>query len=493
MSPTRPSPRVLVVLAALCLSSGLVAVSPVAAQSTSTSSSVFVSNATHTPTTPAVGETFEVSATINNQPGAQNSFQVNEVAVEVPGRGPAGYSRARDLGTLAPGSSIEVALTATVEDPGWHQLRVIVYGQTSSGRAVRVTYPVTVQVVERQRPQLDLVAEDGVVGAESPVNVTVANGLGDSIRNLRLDLTGEGVRVDRPRRVRPALAGEHEANYTFDVTPARPGERRLTARLTYTDDSGQQRTVTEQLSYAVEPLERDVRLNVATDRGASTAVEVTVINLGNAPLEDVAVTGESGQASVSTALVDRIDARDMEAVRLNVTDLSAVGTEFTVRADYETAGERYETTRAIRGAFVPGRIDLTGIDVAQIGDGAVRITGTASNVGTTRVEAVTVRVVSTARVTPSNPGKEYFVGAIAASDFSSFSVNARVEGGNETTIPLEVSYLVDGERRNRTITATYDRIETPDRGGSGFPLVGLAVVLVVGVAGLVLWRRRRAD
>jgi LPXTG-motif cell wall-anchored protein len=183
----------------------------------------------------------------------------------------------------------------------------------------------------------------------------------------------------------------------------------------------------------------------------------------------------------------------MEAVRLNVTDLSAVGTEFTVRADYETAGERYETTRAIRGAFVPGRIDLTGIDVAQIGDGAVRITGTASNVGTTRVEAVTVRVVSTARVTPSNPGKEYFVGAIAASDFSSFSVNARVEGGNETTIPLEVSYLVDGERRNRTITATYDRIETPDRGGSGFPLVGLAVVLVVGVAGLVLWRRRRAD
>lgn len=489
MSPSLSSPRVIVALAVLCLSSSLVAVAPVAAQSTS----VFVSNATHTPTTPTVGETFEVSATIHNQPGGQGSFQVNEVAVEVPGRGPAGYSRARDLGTLAPGSSMEVSLTATVDEPGWHQLRVIVYGQTSAGRAVRVTYPVTVQVVERQRPQIEVAAEDGVVGSESPVNVTVANGLSDSIRNLRIELAGEGVRVDRPRRVRSALAGEREANYTFDVTPARAGERQLTARLTYTDHSGQQRTVTEQFSYAAEPLERDVRLDVSIVRGESTAVEVTVVNLGNAPLEDVAITGASGEASFSTALVDRIGAQDTETTRLNVTDLVAVGTELTVRADYEVAGERYETTRAVRGAFVPGRIDLTGIDVARTGDGTVRITGTASNVGTTRVEAVTVRVVPTAAVTPSNPGKEYFVGAVAASDFSSFTVNAQVAGGNETAIPLEVSYLVDGERRNRTVTATYDRVETPDRGGSSFPFVGLAAVLVVTVAGLFVWRRRRAD
>jgi hypothetical protein len=488
MSPSPSSSRAIVTLVTLCLLSSVAAVVPVAAQSTS----VFVSNATHTPATPAAGETFEVRATISNQAGAQSPFQVNEVAVEVPGRGPAGYSRARELGTLAPGSSMEVGLTATVAEPGWHQLRVIVYGQASAGRAVRVTYPVTVQIVERQRPQIDLVAEDGVVGAESPVDVTVANGLDGSIRNLRLELTGDGVRVDRPRRVRSALAGELEANYTFDVTPARAGERRLTARLTYTDDSGQQRTVTEQLSYAVEPLERDVRLDVATVRGESTTVEVTVVNLGNAPLKDVAVTGESGRASFSTALVDRIDARDAETTRLNVTDLAAAGSALTVRADYEVGGERHETTRDVRGAFAPGRVDLSGIDIAPEGDGTVRITGTASNVGTSRVEAVSVRVVPTATVTPSNPGKEYFVGAIDASDFSSFSVNARIKGGNETTIPLEVSYLVDGERRNRTVAATYDRVETPDRGGSGLPLAGLAVVLVVGVAGVLLWRRHRA-
>ena len=489
MSPRRLLPGVVATLVTVSLVCGLAATAPpVAAQPTS----VVVTNATTTPTTPAAGDTFAVRATVTNQAGAAGAFRFNSVAVDVPGSDPAGNSNARELGTLSPGSSIQVELPARVDEPGWHQLRVRVNGQTSTGRAVQVTYPVTVQVVQRQRPQLDIDLDDGVVGAESTANVTVANGLTDSVRSLRLELSGDGVRVDRPSRVRSTLASEAEANYTFGVTPTRAGDRRLTARLTYTDASGEQRTVTEQFGFAVEPLSREVRLDVATVRGSSPAVEVTLVNLGNAPLEEVAVSGESGGGSFSTALVDRVDSRASETVRLNVTDLAAVGSRLTVRADYEVAGERYETTREVTGAFVPGRVDLTGIDVTSTGDGSVRITGTASNVGTTRVEATTVRVGSTGSVAPANPAKEYFVGSIDASDFASFTVNARVDGEGETIIPLEVTYLVDGEEQTRTVEATYDPPETPDRGGTGFPLVGAGVVLVVVVAGVFLWRRRRA-
>lgn len=499
MSPRRSSIGVVATLLVLCVLFSLVAVTqPVTAQSaspvsTTQSTSVTVKNATHEPTTPAAGDTFEVTATIENQAGADGKFTVNEVAVEVPDRGPAGYSNARDLGTLSPGTSMRVGLPATVDEPGWHQLRVIVYGETPTGRAVRVTHPVTVQVVERQRPQLDVESEDGVVGAESSVNVTVSNGRADAVRDLRVELAGDGVRVDRPSRVRSALAGETDANHTFDVTPERAGERQLVARLTYVDSSGERRTVTERFRYAVEPLENDVRLDVATVRGETPGVEVTVVNLGNAALEDVSITGESGRSDISTALVDRVDPRESETARLNVTDLSAVGTELTVRAGYEVAGERRETVREVGGRFVPGRVDLTGIDVVPADDGSVRITGTASNVGTTRVQAVTVRVQSTDAVTPVNPGKEYFVGSVEASDFSSFTVNARVDRENETTIPLEVIYLVDGEEQSRTVDATYDPPETPERNGPGLPVVAVGVALLVVVAGAFLWRRRRAD
>lgn len=489
MSPRRSSTAVVTALAVFVLLGSLAVVVPT---STAQSTSVVVTNATHTPTTPAVGDTFEVRATIRNQAGAAGPFTVNEVAVEVPGRGPSGWTRATDLGVLSPGTSMDVGLPATVDEPGWHQLRVLVYGQTATGRAVRVTYPVTVQVVEGQRPQVDAEFEDGVVGAESPVSLTVANGLPSTIRNVQVELSGENVRIDRPRRVQSALGAETDTNYTFDVTPTQAGDQTLTARLTYTDVGGERRTVTEAFRYAVDPLNREVRLDVGTVRGEEPGVEVTVVNLGNAELADVSVTGESGEAAISTALLDRIGPRETATVRLNVTDLAAVGSELTVRAAYEVAGEQQEVTRTVTGVFVPGRVDLTGIEATETESGAVRITGTASNVGTTRVEAVTVRVRDVAAVSSAGPGSEYFVGAIDASDFASFTVNARVDGENETTIPLEVTYLVDGNERTRTVEATYDPPETPERRGGGFPLLGVGVVLTVLVAGVFLWRRRRA-
>lgn len=455
---------------------------------------VSVTNASHTPTTPVVGEPFEVSATVTNFAGSDGTFRVNEVAVEVPGAGPSGYTEVDDLGTLTPGGSLSVTLPVVVDDAGWHRLTIHVYGQTESGQARHIEHPVTVRVVEEQRPQLDVEFDDGVVGADSAVNVTVANGQVESIRNLRLELAGDGVRIDRPSRVRSVLAAESDAHYAFEVTPRRVGVHELSVELTYTTSTGTTRTVTDRFDYRAEALDNRVRLDVSTVRGERPAVEVVVVNLGNAPLEDVVVTGTSGEASISTGLLDSVPASDSRTVRLNVTDLAASSSSLAVTAEYDVAGERETTRRDVAAAFVPGRIDLTGIDTELTADGTVRLSGTASNVGTTQVQAVTVRVRPAENVTPANPSKEYFVGAVDASDFASFTVTARVAGDSPTTIPLEVSYLVDGEERTRTVDATYDPPTTPERsGGGGLPLLGLGVVLAaVVVVGVVLWRRRRA-
>jgi hypothetical protein len=115
---------------------------------------------------------------------------------------------------------------------------------------------------------------------------------------------------------------------------------------------------------------------------------------------------------------------------------------------------------------------------------------------------VVVRVLEREGVRPVAPNREYFVGSIPASDFVSFDVTVRVSE-DVTTIPLEVTYLSEGERRVEEVTVPVDdaTVRTPDRSGGGVgagtgdllvPVaVGAVVVLVVGVLVVLGWRNRR--
>jgi hypothetical protein len=134
--------------------------------------------------------------------------------------------------------------------------------------------------------------------------------------------------------------------------------------------------------------------------------------------------------------------------------------------------------------------------------GRLRISGSASNLGTTDAQSVLVGVVDTDRVTPTAPNREYFVGTVPASDFVSFDVYATTEG-NVSTVPLRVEYLVDGQRYTRTVEvdaagASRALAAGPDidrsSGGGGFllPLAVGAVVVVVVLAVVVrAWRASR--
>ncbi|WP_188884570.1 hypothetical protein [Halarchaeum grantii] len=115
-------------------------------------------------------------------------------------------------------------------------------------------------------------------------------------------------------------------------------------------------------------------------------------------------------------------------------------------------------------------------------------------------------------VTPTSGSGEYFVGSVDASEFATFELGATVDSG-VSSIPVEITYIVDGERVTTTQQVPLDSAGgaaaasgsqqadassgapsgAPGQSGSGLPVVPIAIGVVVLVAaggGLYyLWNR----
>ncbi|MFB6112814.1 MAG: hypothetical protein ABEJ58_01770 [Halodesulfurarchaeum sp.] len=462
---------------------------------------VSVTDVTVRPETPLPGEDITITATVRNLESSPSNLELNAVAIQyTESHTVKEYTRAQDLGTLSPGSEIRVPLTISFEEPGTKSFRVVVYGQDESGASVKVTYPVVVQV-STAHPTVTIEADQPVTGVESPVNLTVSNGLDDSVRNVAVRLDGKSVTVDNSRRAIAKLESGEERVLSYRITPKSVGRQPLRATIRYTTAGGYDRVVKQTEWIQVEALSDRVELVATTVERANTrSIELEVTNLGNAALENVVLTGEAGNATVGRVVVPAIEPDSTTNVTLPVTDL-VNETTATIVATYEIGTHRgrvqTETTVApIPAETHPGRIVLTGIDFERE-NGNVRITGSASNVGLTPANSVLVRVRETAGVSPASPNREYFVGTVLASDFVSFDVFASVEG-NVSTIPLEVTYLSEGKRHSRLVEVPYD-IESPDQAESRPNDRGLLVpalvagLVVVVLAGVIFlgWRNYR--
>jgi hypothetical protein len=137
-------------------------------------------------------------------------------------------------------------------------------------------------------------------------------------------------------------------------------------------------------------------------------------------------------------------------------------------------------------------VTLTNLDVEPAGD-SLRIRGTASNPGGSNVTGVTVSVRDSETVRPGANSSDFFVGRIGPSDFGTFETQATPEANGTVTVPIHVSYVVDGVERETVRRVTYTRPandETADDSSGGLPLelLGGAALLLVG--GAVVWRVR---
>lgn len=493
----------------------IVAVSP----ATAADARLTVTDATVSPDTPAAGAPITVSTTVQLSAGSDTSLALDSVRVVRAG-GDETLGEATDLGTLSPGETLSVPVTFTVDEPRVHDLELVATGTDEDDETARATRPLTVGV-EGGVPQLEFNTDRLVAGADQAVDVRIANPTTVALRDIELRLTNPA--ADVVRRTIPTLAPGATQRVNLTARGPQPGEAELAVEATFTDPTGAERTVTHTRTVEVTPLSVDVgvRAERATSDGTqqvpdglgglvggggalqsqsdeegegAARVDVTVTNFGNAPVEDVVVTGRTEDGAV-LASVGRFAAADAlepgESATVTV-DLSRVredgGLQFV--ASYETPGGRTESALVYDYSAARGAVAVTGLDVTVDGD-SVGLSGNLANTGDGEVTGAVVSVQSSEYVAPAYPQRTYFVGTVSASEFAPFDLTARADTDNATAVTLEVAYTTGGERRTETVRAPIEDAPAGGADATSRSMVVPAVLLgLVAVGGVTLFARQ---
>ncbi|SFL09369.1 hypothetical protein SAMN04487950_2410 [Halogranum rubrum] len=475
--------RIVPLLVVLCL-----VLPTVAFTGAAQTAQVSITNVTVSPNQPTPGERFTVTTTVRNAAANPSALEIDEVSLER--NNGQEYADVRNLGTLAPGSELNVPLTHRFDEVGVQNLRVVVTG-TSGEEDVEIRYPLTITVREGG-PQVSIQLNDSVVGTETTATVLVANGEETTARNLRLTLSGESVAIDDATRVAPQLGSGETRAFTFDVRPGATSAA-LTATLRYTTAGGESVTTEERVQMNPENLREDVGIEATVvEGGVAPPVNVQVTNFGNAPLSRVVLGATVNETTVARRALDPIPPESTRTVQFNVSNVPEG--DLTLSVNYETGSREGQVSTTVPYRTNPGRIELTGVDYERE-DGKLYITGSASNVGLSDVDSVIVSVVPGDGVQPARPYREYFVGTVPASDFVSFDLYATVDE-NATAVPIRIEYLSDGIRESSVYEVPIDDLQpaapSPATGGPS-PLVffggGLVVIAVLATGGYLYLRR----
>lgn len=454
---------------------------------------VSISSVDVSTSTPAPGEPVTFTATVRNLEGSNSSFKINSAFIRDPEL--TSYGHTSGIGTLAPGTSLDIPITTSFDTSGTKELRVMVYGRDKkTGDKLQFRYPAHLHVKERH-PQIDINTNDSVAGVTSGGEVTVANGLETKVSNIEVTINGDGIDTPKNRTVNSTIAPGRSVTVPFRFRPSTSGTQQLTATVNYTIDGAITRTTTRTTVIEPEPLRDRVYIDTATvGHGADRALQVTVSNNANAPISDMVVSAKSDNASFQRVFINNISPSSSKQVRLNAT-LDEPHANVRVITDYELGSSVGQINKTTEIRSTQGSIILTGIDITRQNN-RIQISGSASNIGSTTADGVLIRVINTRTTTPVAPNRDYFVGTVPDSDFVSFELYARTEG-NVTTLPIEVSYVIENDRREerfsiplrsqRLSQGTPDTVEEKDQFGLLLKLFG-GLILLLSVATLIYYR-----
>lgn len=499
----------LVSIAIVVLLTASIATGGIVTSGAADSENVKISTVTVSPDTPAPDESFEVTVTIENLVGGSGSVDVTDVYIRESSGLPE-YERVENLGSIGEGQSMNVPLQLSVSES--KNLRVHMRGRTDTGELVQLSYPLYVTVDDTEDVQISIDDRETVVGGDTPVTVTVANGEPDPITNVELELsTGSGTITDA-RQVSAKVGAQSTRQFQYSVTFDEPGEQPLDAVLNYTTADRYKRSVRESVSVDVEALTDDVSLNARTEtRDGSNVLVTTVTNFGNLPVRDVQIRAQVDDRAIDRAAISALEPYSSKVVELDVADVSPGSGE--VVGSYEVGETEGTRTQAITFESEPAaEIVLTGVEILESGS-TLTLRGDASNVGDSDAGGVLVSVVSNGNVTPVSPSKQYFVGAVDGSEFGTFELTARTTG-NVSSIPVEVEYTDHGDRVSRIVdiavagSAVTADPSNPSDGeqvaeqGTRSPfsmlnqipwaLIGIGLVAIVAaIGGVYRWRQKK--
>ena len=475
----------------------VVASLPIAASATSANASV--TDVTVSPSAPGPDEAVTFTPVIQNLQSSQSALEIEAVAIRAATDG-GEYARVGALGTLSPGSSLEVSLTTTFEDPGRKNLRVIAYVHPvgSPDETTQIEYPVSFSVRDRD-PQVDIRTNDSVEGVATGGTIRIANGLESGLNNVEVNVTGTGVELLDHRGVVASLPPGETATVPFRYRAQSTGQQQLTTAVSYTIDGSNRRTLNQSTSVRTEPLGAGAILTTKSiGSGPEQTVDVEILNPTGQSLQNVVVSASSPNATFDDAIVSSVPAGESRQLRLNTSVTQSPATA-QVTATYEIGGLDASTNSTTELGSTAGRLTLTGLDVTREDD-RWRISGSASNTGMSTTDSVIVSVRNTDGVDPAFPNKEYFVGTVPSSDFVSFDVYART-AENVSSVPLLVTYSIDGDRVEREFDVAVGETNAtrePVSSGSGLEStvalgIGAVVTLAVGAVMVVGWRASRDD
>ncbi|WP_313696297.1 hypothetical protein [Halorarum halobium] len=388
---------------------------------------------------------------------------------------------------------------------------LVVCAVLTSSVAVAVA-PATAVRADVQISSVTVTPDDPVTGERVTIETTVSN-LETSSETVKITdvylrrsgTTDEYGRVADVGSVAPGGSVSVPLRTTFDS----PGQKRLTAHVVVQDESGDYRSYSYPVYVDVADPTVKAELSSTAVPNRSDTTEVTLTNFGNTNLSDVEITASAGGETIERNLLFDIAPETSRSTAFDTGNVSAGAVTFT--ASYTAAGTSHTATHTVDVADdgqVEGEIRLTGIETTRLG-GQLTIQGDAANIGGTDTESVLVRIPDGESVSPVSPSGEYFIGAIDASEFATFELTGDVESGT-SSVPVEITYLVDGERVRTTQTLEIGSTnasppggmgqpggnggqpgEPPQQGGSGgLPLLPIGAVLALVVIGGAVYRWR---
>jgi hypothetical protein len=465
------------------------------------------------PATPTAGAPVTVPVTVASSGGSTQPLDVDAVELV---RGDEVLAQAEETGAVSAGGSITVPLTTTFDRPGEKQLTARLRGTNANDEPVVVSRPIRF-AVEPGAPAVEVNNRSAIEGTASTISVTVSNPTEAALRNIVTTVEGGGLEEVVDRRVIPTLAAGAQADVEFTVRPETAGEALLRTNLSYTTAAGTPATRERPVMLSVAPLEESVSVRVepSSDDGnqgnqnldvgvdgilngnnqqqqesdGPGDIDVVISNLGNAPLRNVVLDPRAGNQSLGVRPVtDRLQPGSEESVTVSLAGIPPAALVFETSYDIGTNDSTASATFDPAGSR--GAVTVTGVDI-ESGNGEVEITGDIGNPGGTPVSGVVVAVGSGEGVEPVYPNRDFFVGEIDENAFAPFELTASVEE-NATEIPLEVTYLVDGDRRTEQVTLPLEDRVSEETNTSPPPLlVGVVLTILVSMLGVIVVLTRR--
>lgn len=469
-------------------------------------SSVVSIDTSTSPDRPAPGDTVTISTTVSNPAEASDDYQLRSVEVrETTADNSTLYNSSDESTTLSPGESTTRDIAVDVEESG-EQTFVLHVQVLSDGDVLNFERNVTVTAGEND-PALSLSAGSVGAGGETTFDLAVSNARTDPIRAVTVDLAAPDVQFDEERRVVSQLEAGSEASLQYPASAVTPGEKTVTAEVSYTTSDGEYRTVTRELTTTVDRVDNpgDVSLTGIdvsnSDGGVSISGQAN--NVGETNVSAVSVSIDDSEYSLgdaqSSAFVGTLGVGSSSEFEIDASVPDGVASAtIPLTVSYRVGGQQVNRTVTVREDFgANGNITLTGLRIEQAGE-QLTVRGSASNLGTANASAVTVAIGQGDAVEPAQSQSSYFVGTVQESDFKSFQVDARLTGEtNETVaVPIEISYRVDGQRITTTRTVSY----TPQSPGasaqqsqrdSSIPIALIGAGVLVVLAGAFAYRRYR--